>query len=192
MSAAPKHDPRLGYAGLRMTADEFLMLGETAERYELIDGVVVMSPSPTPGHNQVAAEVLYQAMGFAKQTNQASVFHETDVRFAREKVYRPDIAVYVADRMSMRIDRLDIAPDLIVEILSAGTKMLDLITKRDDYDRFGVAEYWTIDPENGDARCWRRQGSRLCEVPIEGSAIQSSAIAGFTLDLMPIRALADR
>ena len=38
-------------------------------------------------------------------------------------------------------------PDLVVEILSAGSKPLDLITKRDDYDAFGVGEYWVVDPD---------------------------------------------
>src|SRR5256885_1453627 len=54
MSALPKPlGSDIGYAGLRMTADDYLGLGETQERYELINGVVFMSPSPTPRHSEI-------------------------------------------------------------------------------------------------------------------------------------------
>lgn len=194
MSAAPRHPRDLGYNGLKMTADEYLLLGETQDRYELIDGVVVMSPSPFPVHNEIAHEVAHQLTLFARREAgppPIRVFPETDVRFSSGIVYRPDVCAYRAERLPRRVRRLETPPDLIVEVLSGGTKPLDLITKRDDYDRFGVGEYWVIDPATGEPRVWRRQRMRLAEASVEGDDLPCAVFPGFTLDLRPVRALAD-
>lgn len=192
MSAVPRHPSDIGYAGLRMTADEYLALGETQERYELIHGIVVMARSPLASHNEIAARIVFQLGTFAERTGAIRIFPETDVRFPGDTVYRPDISIYRAERLPPRVERLDAPPDLIIEILSGGTKPLDLITKRDDYDRFGVGEYWAVDPAMATVRCWRRQGARLIEAPAEGDSVPSAAIAGFSLDLRSIRELARR
>lgn len=183
----------MGYNGLRMTADEYLALGETQERYELIDGVVVMSPSPTPPHNEIAWQIGHQLGTFAEQVRPVRVFPETDLRLTDGKVYRPDLSVYLAERLPKRPQRLDTPPDLVVEVLSPGSKPLDYITKRDDYDRFGVGEYWVVDPADGGVKCWRRQegaGGRMAEVIVEGETWACVAIPGFTLDLVAVRGLA--
>ncbi len=190
MSAAPRYPQDMGFHGLRMTAEEYLALGETPERYELIHGVVVMSPSALPNHNRVLSKILHQLETFAERGGAIQVFPETDVRFLGDTVYRPDVCVFRAERLPGRVERLELAPDLVIEVLSPGTKPVDLITKRDDYERFGVGEYWAVDPTTAAARCWRRQGSRLLEIPAEGDTVPSSAIEGFSLDLGPIRAIA--
>lgn len=195
MSAAPRYDPirydpTIGIVGLTMTADEYLALGETPERTELIHGLVVMSPSPVPLHRKVFAEVITQIRLHCGSHPGVEMFPDTDVRFAEKVVYRPDVSVYAPGRFGAFPSRLTEPPDLVVEILPGGTKMLDLITKRDDYDEFGVAEYWVLDPNNATLRCWQRQKSRPVEIPVEGDEVASSAIAGFVLDLKPIRAIA--
>jgi Uma2 family endonuclease len=189
MSAAPRFDPTIGIAGLRMSADEYFRLGELPDRTELVHGVVVMSPSPRVRHSDVVVEILYQLKAGARAGG-FRVLSETDVYLSESVVYRPDICVYNAGRVGSDPQRLDLPPDLVVEVLSAGTKAYDLITKRDDYECFGVGEYWAVDPNDASLRCWRRQKSRLAEVPIEGDTVPSSAIAGFTLDLGPIRTIA--
>lgn len=150
MSAVPKFPQDFGYAGLTMGAEEFLALGETRERYELSDGVVVMSPSATPPHNEALLEIALQLRAYADRTGAARIFPETDVRFGAERVYCPDISAYRSDRLPGRLERLDQPPDLIVEVLSPGTQALDLVTKRDAYDQAGMAEYWAADPDTGD------------------------------------------
>ena len=101
-----------------MTADEFLAIGETQERYELIDGVVVLSPSPFPSHNEITARITGQLFVFAERHGTIRFFPETDIRLNTGKVYRPDIAVYIANRIPKRVPRLDTPPDLVVEVLS--------------------------------------------------------------------------
>jgi Uma2 family endonuclease len=200
MSAAPRFPTEPGYTGLRMTAEAFLALGETHDRYELIDGVVVMSPSASFGHNEMIAEIVYQLKLFAGRGGDGGeggggeirIAPETDITFGPGRVYRPNISVFRSSRLPAKVISSDIIPDLIVEVLSPGSKVLDLITKRDDYERAGVQEYWAADPENGSIRRWQRQGSQLCEMPIDGDALASGAFPGLVLDLKALRAIAGR
>jgi Uma2 family endonuclease len=181
----------MGYAGLRMTAQEYLALGETPERYELLDGVVVMmSPSPFANHNEIAAQVSYQIQLFAGPQRTVRVFPETDLQCSDRTVYRPDLSVYQTGRLPPKVPRLTTPPDLIVEVVSRGSKAYDLITKRQDYDRFGVGEYWVIDPDDGSMKCWQRQGSSLVQVETNRDTLASSSIPGLVLDLHAIREIA--
>ena len=182
----------MGYAGLRMTADEYLALGETHERYELIDGVVVMSPSPRPLHNRLALRIAALLDDHGEFGKSLLVFPETDLRLTRGKVYRPDISIYRSGRLPANVERLELPPDLVVEILSPGSKPFDYITKRDDYEAFGVVEYWVVDPETGGVRAWHRHGSKLLESPVEGDTVPSFAIKGFALPLKDIQAIIKR
>lgn len=174
-----------GLAGVRMDASGFVALGETRDRYELIDGVVVMSPSPSFPHQQVIVEVLYQLESWRRGGGAIRVTTECDVRFSASVVYRPDVAAYRAERVPKSAKSLDAAPDLVIEVASPGSRSMDLLTKRDDYEKFGVVEYWVIDPETGVVRVWCRDGSRLVESPLPPGAksVASCAFAGFQLDL---------
>jgi Uma2 family endonuclease len=59
----------------------------------------------------------------------------------------PDIKI-VCDRNKIKDDKIYGAPDFIVEILSPSTKKKDLTEKKDLYERFGVREYWIINPQD--------------------------------------------
>jgi Uma2 family endonuclease len=190
MSTATRYPSDFGYAGLTMTADDYLALGETADRYELVHGVVLMSPSPLPIHSRIARRIDFQLTAFEQTTGRIVSFGDTDVRFDDSTVYRPDISVYLTERLPKRVNRLQTPPDLVIEVLSPSNRGLDLMTKRNDYERYGVGEYWIVDPANGDVRGWKRVGVRFEDVAITGDSLPSSAIPGFTLDLHPIRALA--
>jgi Uma2 family endonuclease len=102
-------------------------------------------------------------------------------------VYRPDLAVYGPGRTKTVPSRLTTPPDLVVEILSPGSKPLDLITKRDDYDAFGVGEYWVIDPDAVTARVWRRSGAKMLEAGVEGGVIECASLPGLRVDLEVVR-----
>lgn len=88
-------------------------------------------------------------------------------------------------------ERLVLPADLVIEILSPGSTVMDLITKRDDYERFGVGEYWAVDPSDLRIRAWRREGSRLIESAIEGERVPSAALVGFVLDVAALRRVLD-
>lgn len=193
MSAVPRYPRDAGYHGLTMTADEFFALGETPERYELINGVVALSPSPFASHNEIAVEITGQLRDFARAGGGVRTFPDTDLRLSATLVYRPDVSAYRAGRLHGRVERLTTPPDLIIEILSQSTRLQDLIPKRDAYERFGVGEYWTIDPADASVRRWRRAQAAgpMAEAPVDPGAatVESTALPGFALDLRPILAI---
>ncbi len=196
-----EREPR--YAGLRMTADEYEELPDDGCKYELIDGVVVMSPSPSFGHQDVAGEIEWQIRTFLKDHPVGSVAHETDAIFDPLRVYRPDLMFLSTRRFPVPTDRVRAIPDMVLEVLSPGTRAMDLSTKRDDYQRFGVSEYWIADPAAATMTFLRltsagakgaavgRGGGKMVyrPVPCKGTKFPSIAIPGFTLNISPVKKL---
>ncbi len=180
------------FSGLRLNVDEFLELPDDGCKYELLDGVAVMSPRPTPSHQEAAGEVYSQLRDFAQRTRSGKAFMEVDVHLGAkpgggELVYAPDIVFIRADRVKAMRDLITGAPDLVVEVVSRGSRRMDTITKRDDYEHFGVGEYWIVDPARESITFLRLIDGKLVEVAPEGDRFSSTAIPGFTLNVAPVR-----
>jgi len=186
-----KHAPR-SYNGLRMTAEEFFALGETDERYELIDGVVVMSPSATPLHQFIAARICNQIENHLILHAVGSVYWDTDVQFGRnhdgrDVVYRPEMVFYRKGRFEGIPRKLVGPPDLALEVLSPESHHRDLQTKRADFEYFGVGEYWVADPEDMTLLCLRLKEGRYVKLPLIADRLASEVVDGFSLDWAAVR-----
>lgn len=81
MSAVPRNPGSGSLGGSRMTAEQFLSLGETEARLELVDGVISVSPSPVPSHQRVVHELCFQLERWARASGGATVYPDTDVEF---------------------------------------------------------------------------------------------------------------
>jgi Uma2 family endonuclease len=117
---------------------------------ELIDNVIYMSPSPVYKHQSVLQNI------FRKLCNEITDKQKGEVIIAPFDVYldevgnavQPDIIVILAGTKGLDNDgHFHGVPDLLVEILSPGNKSHDLVKKKELYERFGVKEYWVVDPE---------------------------------------------
>lgn len=176
-----------------MDADKYFAIGETLEWYELIDGVVCMSPSPTARHQYVAGAVFAQLLAFVEADPCGFVFMELDVQLGqgpqgRDLVYRPDVSFVHKTRLPSLPERLRIAPDLVVEVVSATSARMDRETKRDDYERAGVPEYWIVDPDEQRVTFLRLTEGRYVEVRPTGDTFASVAVPGFVFNLTRLRA----
>ncbi|HMN41559.1 MAG TPA: Uma2 family endonuclease [Phycisphaerales bacterium] len=174
------------YSGLRMTADDYFALDDDGFRYELIDGVVVMTPSPSPGHQDIRAEIEHQLRLFVRARGLGLVLSEVDVRFDASLVYRPDLIFLRKGRYSKPLKRVEVSPDLIVEVASPSTVSLDQTTKLGDYQRFGVAEYWLVDASRHTIRFLRLVRGAYVEVQPSHGRFESEAVPGFALDLAAV------
>lgn len=179
-------------SGLRMTADEFLQITEEGENYELINGVVTVTPSPAPKHQHVAGEVFYQLRHFLETHPIGLVFMEIDVHLGTDAsggdfVYRPEIVFYKTERMVGMEDKLFGPPDLVVEVVSRGSRRIDSETKKIDYERYGVSEYWLIDPERKHIAAYQLKESRFVESVMTEDRYASETVQGFVLDVARVR-----
>lgn len=180
------------YRGLRMTADEYFALEDDGFLYELVDGVVCMSPSPTPEHQDAATQISAQIATFLNDHLVGKVFVELDVNLGQgptggDIVYRPDVVFIRAEKVARNRKRIDEPPDLAVEIVSDTSRRYDNETKKGDYERAGVMEYWVIDPNRGTMSFYRLRDGRYELVQPKGDAFASEAIPGFSLDLSRVR-----
>jgi Uma2 family endonuclease len=114
-------------------------------RYELIDGEERMLAQPSMNHARIARNLMFIIQGYLKG-KRCEVFGEVDVYFDESNHYVPDIVV-VCDRDKMKFDGVYGAPDLVVEILSPSTGKRDVGIKKEAYERFGVREYWIVNPK---------------------------------------------
>lgn len=118
------------------------------ERYELIDGGLVVVGSPSIAHQTVSMGLSLEVGNFVRERALGQVFHApTDVILTDTDVVQPDL-VFVSKERGHVVTSANIqgAPDLVVEILSPSTASLDRTTKRDLYAEHGVKEYWIADP----------------------------------------------
>jgi Uma2 family endonuclease len=117
-------------------------------RRELIDGQLIVTPAPSTRHQDAVLELGAALLRHTKQHGGRVFVAPTDVFFSDTNVVEPDVLYVRPDgvgRVEIRFVRS--APDLVVEVSSPSTRRLELVRKRDLYERFGVPEYWYVDLE---------------------------------------------
>jgi len=122
---------------------------DTSFRCELFEGTIVLQNSPTTKHQGLLGEIFVQLYNFLKGKSCRVFVSGFSVHLSTEEntALLPDIIV-VCD-MSKLTDRNYFgAPDFIVEILSPSTAHMDKKKKFDKYRKYGVREYWIVDPES--------------------------------------------
>ena len=124
-------------------------------KYELIDGVTYMMASPTYRHNMIGGNLHYIIRSYLNG-KRCKVVYETKVYLDENNRFIPDLSV-VCDRNKIKPNGIYGAPDLVIEILSPSTRKNDLSIKKDIYEKYGVKEYWLIDPagETVDVYIWQ-------------------------------------
>jgi Uma2 family endonuclease len=152
-----------------------------------------MSPSPTPKHQNLAARVVSLIDTYLIRQPVGHVYVDIDVYVGkgpsgRDIVYRPDVVFVRAAPGEDVPERLWNTPQLVVEVLSPSTRRQDLETKKADYERAGVLEYWVLDPKKKKMTFYRLLDARYEEVDPESDRFSSDAIPGFVLDLSLVRA----
>jgi len=145
---------------------------------QLINNNLVMSPAPTDPHQKILMDISAQLFFYVSKNQLGEVrVAPYDVYFNRKNVYQPDI-VFVAKENINKIkeDGLHGAPDLVIEILSPPTAKYDLEDKKDVYERYGVKEYWAVDPVSKQVYFFKLVKDEYVEAETKNAVIKSSLL----------------
>src|SRR6185369_7742053 len=124
-----------------VTEAEFLSLPQSNQRLELIDGEVIVPPSPEFWHQRILLRMLVGLERWAEQqTAPVTVIQSPmDVRFGPNRILQPDAMVFLARIPGNHRGPIDRIPEICIEVLSTD-RVYDRVTKRLVYAAAGVQE----------------------------------------------------
>src|SRR6266705_4183860 len=107
-----------------------------------------MSPAPHPDHQTIVLNFAATLREFIAGGRSGKVFvSPVDVVLTSRRVVQPDVLFIEKARLNIVSSHIAGAPDLVMEVISAGSWQRDRIEKKALYEQAGVAEYWIIDPD---------------------------------------------
>jgi Uma2 family endonuclease len=130
-------------AGQLFTVDDLDRMPDDGRRYELVDGVLIVSPAPQLPHQFVLTELIVCLHGACPPG--LFVVPGPGVRMSVDTELIPDLVVIRQDQLAERwVTR---PPLLAVEIQSPSTALFDLNTKKAVCERFSIESYWVVVPD---------------------------------------------
>ncbi len=139
-----------------LTVDALAQLPDDGKRYEILGGDLAVSLSPKPKHQSIIRQLSEFCVNVQLRGLGTWYPSPLDVILNEYNVVQPDVLFIRADRLHIVTDaNVQGAPDLVVEVLSAGTRERDLGVKAHLYARFQVPEYWVVDPEEETVTVYR-------------------------------------
>lgn len=179
---AQKPKPKLTYEDYAQTPDD--------ERWELIDGELIMAPSPKEAHQATQGDLGAPMLLFVRENDLGKVyFAPFDVVLSETDTVQPDLLFVSKDRLHIVTeDNVQGVPDLVVEIRSASTARRDWTYKKDLYAHHGVKEYWLVDPEAATVAVLLLEGGALKVAGVYGEkdTLASAVIDGFSIALADV------
>lgn len=132
------------HSGVLTRADlDALRPSEGSERYELLDGAILVTPGPWRWHQSMVVN-LTVLLRSVRTTGLVVLVAPFDVVLGADTVLQPD--VLVARESDLTDKDLPASPLLVVEVLSRSTRGIDQVLKRERYARAGIPSYWIVDP----------------------------------------------
>jgi Uma2 family endonuclease len=131
------------------TYEDVRALPEDGNRYEVLNGVLYVSPGPTPNHQRRLFRLSRRMADLVDSRELGEWFiAPTDLVMPGATPVEPDAFFVAATNTSVEEleTHLEGAPDLVVEVASPSTASYDRRQKQDAYARAGVPEYWIVDP----------------------------------------------
>lgn len=169
----------------RWTYQEMVEQLPAESRYELRDFNLIEMPSPKPKHQTIVTNIYDLVKPFVKSQGLGKLYvAPLDVVFQKGDSVQPDL-IFVANQNSQIVQESHIAgtPDLLVEVVSKGSVARDYIEKKNDYERFGVKEYWIVDSLNESIWIYALEAQKytLFSYAEEGAAAASQLFSDFSL-----------
>ena len=145
---------------------------------QLINNNLVMSPSPLDIHQVILMEIFYELQSFIKKNKIGRLrVSPYDVHFSRQNILQPDI-IFIANDNLDKIEKNGFkgAPDIVIEILSPSTSRYDIEDKKLVYERYGVKEYFIIEPNSKSVNIFSLYNEEFIESEPETGKIVSKIL----------------
>lgn len=128
------------------TYEAYAALTDDGQCYEIMQGVLVMAPAPDLSHQDVAGEIFAYLREQVKLKRLGLVFPSpVDVVLSPQNVFQPDVVVLLKEHQARAEGKRIVgAPDLVVEIISPGSKLYDRVNKHMIYEQAHIPEYWLV------------------------------------------------
>ncbi len=166
-----------------VSEEDFLALPESTQGIELIDGEVVLSPSPTIRHQHLIGLLRDALRDWVRALDDPSRFYvgiaPSDIRFAPRRILQTDVFVMPGPVDLDVVGPWTTIPLLCVEVVSSD-RVYDRVTKRAVYGDAGVAEYWCVE-QGGFVE--RYHGERLLRCEEVDDVLRTPVLPGFELHL---------
>jgi Uma2 family endonuclease len=161
----------------KKTVQDYQQLPEGAP-YQLINGKLIMSPSPNRTHQKLIGRIYAMILGHCDKTNIGDVYiAPSDVYLDDENVVQPDIYFVSSNNLSILTDAgAEGAPDMIIELLSPSNAYYDLRAKLQLYEKYAVKEYFIVDPEDNMVIAYKFTEGRYKELYREYKKIESEEL----------------
>jgi Uma2 family endonuclease len=172
------------------TVDDFLKLEESNTLCELINGELVIPPTPSPIHQNTNGNLYSFFKAEAKKTGGKVYFAPIDLYIDHKNVFQPDLVFISAEKRNIITNRgIEGVPDLIIEIISPANVFTDRNRKKKVYQQIGVREYWIVDPANHTLEVYKHDQPDA-DVPhlylVKEGEVSSSVLVNLKFDLKDI------
>ncbi len=130
------------------TYDDYAALPDDGQRYEIVNGVLVLAPAPTPDHQSIAVRIAYYLFPHVDLAGIGKLFPSPiDVDLGPKDVFQPDLVVVLNEHLNrVTAKKIIGAPDLVIELASPSTATYDRLTKYQQYAQAGITEYCIVKP----------------------------------------------
>ena len=146
----------MGNQPFAWTYSEYARFPDDGNRYEVLDGEVLVTPAPSPRHQRVAFDLAVNMDAYVQHQQLGLILLDIDLLFASGQFLRPDLLFVPEHARDGISDRgMELTPGLIVEVLSPTSGAVDRVKKPRRYKDFGVPEYWVVDPQEQVVWVWR-------------------------------------
>lgn len=170
-------------ATARMSAEDYIASPQSEQKSDLIEGVFVMA-SPASFEHEDLVMFLGTTLRLFVNKHQLGVALGANAayRLNDENVYQPDVS-YLSNQRRHLAGEVYVhgAPDLAVEIVSPSSRQYDYVEKLVNYGRFGVQEYWLIDPILRSVSLYGNVSGQLVAIPAQDGVLRSRLLPGFWL-----------
>lgn len=130
---------------------------DDGNRYELLEGSLLVTPSPSHAHQVVAMRLAYRLMNALEVSKAARVVAVGAIQRGDNTRLEPDIlvipALYPPDADWRAISGWWLA----IEVMSPSSRVYDSVVKRDAYLALGIEEYWVVDMRDRSIEVWKRR-----------------------------------